>query len=222
MRPNMKCTYFFVIICSLIVTSASNAGDRVGNGADVLVCENKKDVLVDLFERDERFGMKAVSEDHPEDNSPITYLQNILRKQLQDLDPERYLRLSWQANEFWSEAKILSNAKLIDIDDLGVIFLPFGCRLEQLIVQVVPTFESEARYYVNFERFDYLSLENQSAAILHELLYRELIPSTPDNSIPVRTLTALIFSTDLNEYSRARYRTLISSLGFDTTDERQP
>ncbi|MCX6124405.1 MAG: hypothetical protein NTV34_06600 [Proteobacteria bacterium] len=213
----MKCTSSFVLIYSLIMTSASAAGNRVGNGADVLVCENKKDVLVDLFERDERFGMKAVREERPTGYSPVSYLQSILREQLQDLDPERYLRLARQADEFWSETKRLSNPILIDIDDAGVIFLPYGCHLEQLFVQIVPTFTSEARYYVNLDRFDNLSLENQSAAILHELLYRELIPFSPDNSIPIRTLTALIFSNDLNEYSGERYRTLISRLGFDTT-----
>jgi hypothetical protein len=213
----MKWTNLFVLICSLIVTSASEAGNRVGNGADVLVCENKREVLVDLFERDERFGMKAVSGDRPTDNNPVTYLQDILRKQLKKLDPERYLRLARQAEEFWSETNKLSNSVLIDIDDAGVIFLPLGCHLEQLIVQVVPTFKSEARYYINTERFNALSLEHQSAAILHELLYRELIPFSPDNSIPIRTLTALIFSTELNEYSVERYQTLIYHLGFNAS-----
>jgi hypothetical protein len=211
------------VIISLIATLSmavgpitSFAGDRIGNGADALICDNTElgPRLLDLFERDERYFFEQSPMDQISSN-PIEHLNIILEKRLKPVDYNRYIKLKTWLDSFNSEVKYVNKSRFIDIQDTGAIFLPFNCELQQLIVQIQPEFVGSPRYLVNNDLFQMLSVEHRAAAICHELLYRELIPKNPETSYPVRVFVALLFSNKIESMTQEEYDLFLKRIGFE-------
>ncbi len=195
---------------------ALQGGDYVGNGGDVIVCENSKVPspssieLLDLFEARTIYGKKINMPKHLSLDETL----KILTDRLGYFDP--YLSQFFKGNidQFMSETVFVKGVVLTDIPDSKHIALAQNCRLEQIAIQRTPRFPGEKRYTISKNLWDQLDSLNQAALILHEVLYRQVLESnieSPDkiDSEAVRYLVHLLVSNSINELSFEEFYSLM-------------
>jgi hypothetical protein len=173
----------------LLVTSVSAyaGGDRVGNGGDVVVCGNQVELL-DIFEA----RLNGHTFYHPPGSDYKEMLKNVLERNLKEIQPKRYKRYSNYLETFESEAVFYPGIQLNDIDDAGMVTLPTGCKLEQIIIQLSDNERppGKKRYSVSLDLWNRLDEFNKMALTFHEIIYREAIEYASSNSMVVRLMVA--------------------------------
>lgn len=206
----------FLLVSTTQISDLCFAGERVGNGADVVVCENEpanRLRLLDLYERDVLFRFKPLLLDSGS-SDPVSLAKHVLQKQLGSLDPYRLSLYSAWIESFFLEALDSDQAQLTDIEDSGILIVPRGCFVTQLVIQREPIFGDDPRYLVNDQLFKDLTLEHQAAVLVHEAVYREVIPNSPTSSVNVRGFIALIFSVRLSDMTQDAYDKFLRTRGF--------
>jgi len=188
---------FFVLV--LFSTHAWAAFEK-GNGGDVITsCEDKsrpKVQFYDLYEAEERYGLTLA----PAEGATATDKAQNLIARLTKLNPNRAKLYTGWLQTFFQETKFRRKS-LIDIPDTGAGFIPTGCKLDQLIVQVDPYLPGDKRYTINEDLWEQMDANNQAAAIMHELILREA--ALPENNHETSQLTryihAIVESTQMAE-----------------------
>jgi hypothetical protein len=105
-----------------------------------------------------------------------------------------------------SEAKFVTDVKLVDISDSDHIFFPKGCTVEQIVIQRTPELPGEKRYYVNSILWDQLSASNRAGLILHEVLFRHaLLNIKTKSSRLTRFLTGITAANKISILSFEEY-----------------
>ncbi len=207
----------FLLVASTQISDVCIAGERVGNGADVVVCENEPSNrlrLLDLYERDALFRFKPLLLDSGA-LDPVSLAKEVLQKQLKNLDPSRLDLYSSWIESFFLESLDSDQAQLTDIEDSGILIVPRDCFVTQLVIQRKPIFGDDPRYLINDQLFKDLTIEHQAAVLVHEAVYREVIPNSPTSSVNVRAFTALIFSARLSDMTQDVYDKFLRSRGFE-------
>jgi hypothetical protein len=147
-------------------------GTPVLAGGDVVLCSNgnivKSIEMLDSFEAREIRHVK-IDTGAPE----IPYrekLQAIIEK-IKKVDAVFGRDLQATTTRFLDN-HIEYPAPVQEVDDEGPIYyVPEGCKVTQISVQRVPSFEGDVEYYVDKRLFDLLNEENKAILVLHQAVF---------------------------------------------------
>jgi hypothetical protein len=180
-------TKIIILFFILTLCLSAFAGDRKGNGADLVVCPDKV-TLLDFYESDlQEFNWKGTEQEL------VIFLMNKISK----LSPGRFNNYNDMVNSFYNESNFVKESELGPIADSGNIKkpLPAECNLVQGVIQKHIIFGNEKRYLINKVQWDKLNTINKAGIIFHELVYRELQSL---ESSKIRHFNYWLFSTGLD------------------------
>ncbi|WP_413944343.1 hypothetical protein [Bdellovibrio sp. HCB-162] len=197
---------------------ASSGGDwyEKGNGGFVVMCDKEALMVFDLFEAQVRYKMIF-------DGQALGTLDERVEYLLTKFDKHNKSRAAlyrrWY-KEFFNEAEFIPNAKFNPTGDIGFGYIPKNCSLEQVIFQRAPNILNQFRYLINLDLWQALSIENQAALVMHELIYRELTlpPNIHESSEAARYFNALLNSEQFQKLSYQQYILTLQELRFSKAD----
>lgn len=192
-----------------------------GNSGFSLICDiPDKNQFYDSYEAEQRYNLKPVYPESREfcdtESQCLATSMLIARKFLQRLPVDSDLRqyaLARLAN-FTIEISIKEDIEILPVNDVGIGFIPRGCKLRQTIVQRVPKFPEDMRYIISKDYWDLLTIQQKAVAIVHEILYGYYaeIKVEPVSSENIRYLNALIISGKIESYSPTKYKKVIEQV----------
>lgn len=209
----------FFLLLILFVSTIAQAGFRRGNGGSVLICEQpqgKTYELLDLFEAKVRYHFSVRT---AEGGDEFQKAQSLIDR-LTRLNPSRRDLYSGWLKSFASESQFIDGLNIVGIPDVGVSYIPDGCTLKQMIVQVDPLTNFEKRYTIDLRIWNALDLDHRAAALVHELIYREAISfeNQHSSSEPTRLMNAYIHSQLIKTSSLQDWISFVQDLGFHRAD----
>lgn len=188
----------------------AQAGFDKGNGGDVLVCTTSTTTtvhLLDEVEAQREWALSDLSQPATLDER-LTVLESHLPDLVQQIRQERP----------WIERNLhfVTNAKLTDLDDDQLYWLPKYCTRAQVAIQ------NPIGVLIDESLWTSMSKSSQTKLLSHEIIYRVLdrdprfdsagrLPS----SRPVRFLNALLWSADLEKADPLSLRPKFVSLGLE-------
>lgn len=213
-----KITTFLIVtfLYSAIVAAAGPDWADRGNGGDVIACQKDGYTMYDAYEAEKRYGLMpqfilvspAGEGDTAEEKWEMTVeiAQNLIDR-LMKVDRSRWEKYSKWLQTFKEEARFVVNAELFDIPDTGIGFIPPGCELKQLVIQREPKFPHDRRYIIAMDHWLWLEPQDAAAAVIHELLYREVAALRPEvrTSEALRYFNALILSNEIAKLTPSEY-----------------
>lgn len=182
------------------------AGDKVGNGGDVIVCPDQRTILLDIFQGKEDWGFETIERS----GTRAQIIADTLMK-FQTTDPVIAQRFLARAQEIENEISMLeqneqhksklvklTKNELVNISDEGVAELPPGCEMVQAATQVQAPFPGEVKF--TFQKATWLSLDPdvQASLILHEVIYEHMISVFEYSSRSTRYLNASLHAGNLD------------------------
>lgn len=193
-----KLLFFLPLTFSLLAT----AGDKVGNGGDVIVCPDNKTILLDIYQGSEDWGFSALPRKGMRSEIITDTLKSfsrvdpyIFRKILKRaLELDKELFLLEQNTGYRSSILKLTKNELVNISDEGVAELPTHCKIVQAATQIQRPFPGEVKF--TFQESIWLNLETdvQASLILHEVIYEHMIGTGEFSSRSTRYFTAALHS----------------------------
>lgn len=206
---------YLALISAVLFSSlafANNWYDR-GNGGFALFCANQKPQVLDLFENQDSFPMAFASAETAEKKA----LEIVSR--LQGLDPHRASLYREWIQSFSREISFAPSAtQFKNTPDAGLVSIPEGCKLEQVVFQRNPSVLNRSRYVVNRDLWNELDTDNQAALIVHEIIYRDFINSrtVEMTSERIRLFNGVLHGNALNGASLKDYLSILKELHFAT------
>lgn len=184
-------------ICFLLAVCAVQtlqAGDKILNGGNVIVCGNKVELL-DYYEA--RLSGKKLQFDP----GAATYSEKInqMFTRWEKVAPLRMRLYKGWLNQFESEAGIYSGIEIPEIQDTGTVAIPSGCKMIPAAFQRrdEDIFPGEKRYVINKDLWDLMSQDQKAGLVLHEIIYREAIKNGHSTSLPTRYFNGFL-ATEIN------------------------
>jgi hypothetical protein len=197
--------------------SSAQAGFKKGNGGFVIVCGTVAPTyrLLDLYEAEFRYHLTP--EFAPEGNE-FQRAQVILDRFARLNPARRQLYRQW-LQDSKSEMVFLDELNIVGVPDIGVTYIPDGCSLRQMIVQVDPT-QFEKRFTIDRRLWNNLNVDHRAAAIVHEIIYREAISfeNQHSSSQPSRLLNAFLHSGQMKMVRLQEWLLFLQGLGFHRAD----
>ncbi|AFY02440.1 hypothetical protein [Bdellovibrio bacteriovorus] len=201
---------------------------EVGNGGQVLVCENstiapepgRYVTMYDYAEAKFRYRLtpkmpKAILTFPMNPNiAPENLIAMEILKRLPHEGYTWYGKAVGLVQNFYAEANLIAGVDLVIIRDTGMGFIPRGCKLEQLIAQSRPTVPEDRYYKINSDLWDWMFPEQRATAILHEVLYR-LSPKAKFifSSEKIRYVVGLLISDTFRSKSPEEQNALLLEAG---------
>lgn len=174
-----------LMCCFTSLNVFAKGGDRVGNGGDVVVCGEKAELL-DIYEA----KMKGYTFIQLQADNYQDVASEIIEKRLKNLQPKKAATYLSRLETFSEESQLIPGIRLNDVDDAGLVAIPTGCKLEQIVVQLkeddIPA--GESRYTISADLWNKLDAFNQGVLTLHELVYRDAIENDSASSMVVRAM----------------------------------
>jgi hypothetical protein len=172
------------------------ASKEVGNGGDAVVCRGADRSIrkIELFDYYEARVMRQA--DLQLSDSPSTETAfAVLLQRMEKISKFRAKQYAEWGASFMKEARFLKGVELPDIPDSGPIPFPYGCKIEQLVIQKAPNLPGDRLYTINKELWDALSPSHRAGIIMHELIYREAIQKwRHEDSVLVRYFNSVLAS----------------------------
>ncbi len=210
----------YLVLALALISPIAFAGNERGNGGDAVVCYNqdgsiKSVEFFDLYEAKERFKFTLV----PSQAETLEEKVDELIGRIAPLNPSRAEKYRAWAKTFFSEADFLTDKELIDIPDTGWAYFPKGCAIKQAVIQHEPVFAMDKRYTINKEYWDAMSLDNQAALVVHELVFRETSSEFGHKtSQSARYFHALVEANQLADMNVTNYIKTLRTLEFQNAD----
>lgn len=210
-----------ISLISVLILSLSSfaGGDWVGNGGNVLTCQNQQGVsyqMLDLYEGHTRgfeadFGSASKTYDQK-----VIYVLNRLAK----INPSRAQQYSQWYKDFFKETQFITDDKFVPIPDSGPLVIPKNCDIKQIAVQrpddqILP---GDFRYVIDLNLWNHLSTDSQASLILHEIIYREAITMGQVSSPKVRYFNEMIASKQIATLQSKELLALIRTVSFQSLD----
>lgn len=188
----MKSAFYFLL--AILAVQTVQAGDKILNGGNVIVCGNSVELL-DYYEA--RLTGKKLQYD-PNLNS-YTEKLNQLFDRWKKVAPKRMALYAGWLNEFESESGIYLGIQIPDIPDTGSVVIPSECKMTPVAFQRrdEDIFPGEKRYMINKDLWDRMNEDQKAGLVLHELIYREAIKSAHPTSLPTRYFNSFL-ATEVN------------------------
>lgn len=212
---NTTARYFhlatIIVAVTLCLNSApAQAGFDKGNGGDVLVCTISTMTTVHLLDEVEAQREWALSD--LTQAATLDERLTVLERQLPALARQIEQERPWVEQNL----RFVKDAKLTDLDDDQLYWLPKNCTREQVAIQ------NSAGVLIDEALWTKMSASTQAKLLSHEILYRILdrdprFSSTHrlPSSKPVRFLNALLWSADLEKADWPSLRPTMTSLGLE-------
>lgn len=182
-----------------------HAGDRVGNGGDVIVCPTSRTVVLDIFQGGVDWGFESVVRE----GSRSQIITDTLAK-FTLVDPvngakflARALELNKEITRLEGSVQVRSKLvkftlnDLINISDEGIGELPRGCEIVQAATQNQSPFPGEVKFTFQKEIWQNLDADVQASLILHEVVYEHMIAVGEPSSRSARYFNAALHANQL-------------------------
>lgn len=210
-----------LILCGigLLFPFASHAagGNGAGNGGNVVVCQNRvADEDLELLDFYEARVFRGIDQDPSlSTGSSLDIVRSVLDR-LARISPQRAERLIAQASTFAEDSLYLPlGTHLEEIPDSEHLGFPDNCRIKQLVTQRTPQFPEDKRYFINTDLWKKLDERNKAGAILHELLYREVLDRFDvTNSVGVRYINSILWSSKFSKMRDHEFNDLLTKSRF--------
>lgn len=187
------------------------AGDRAGNGGDVIVCKDKVEML-DSYEarlRGHRIDIKGAT---------LESKVEFLLKRVEEIDPANAILISTNAKtllydilDFEKTGKKLQRStlftddNLVDIKDSFETTIPRNCTIEQLIIYKSRPLFKDRYFTISVFHWKKLSTDEKAMAVMHEALYAFFYKRGWSDSRLARNLNGIIASETFKDYSIRDY-----------------
>ncbi|MDD0853996.1 hypothetical protein HBN50_12865 [Halobacteriovorax sp. GB3] len=187
---------------------SSSGGSRVGNGGDVLLCDNKVEVLDSFRARHYNQNALKISSTASLESIVFKLKRTIpsLGKSLEYFINNFKNRKSFSDHTFWSPEK-----ELININDEELMTtLPRECSLIQAVVR----FTTKRKiFFYNQEVFEMMEDEQLSWILVHEWLWDYL-----HSSSDIRDVNHFLHSLSFEDSSEEEIMSYLNQLGFSIND----
>jgi hypothetical protein len=185
-------------------------GHELGNGGDAVLCNGKYEVL-DLFESRILPPYRELMTEVCSRDAIELAARFAAKVESLNADFGTYLRNGIQEFQDESQYRFVEDIDLVDIQDSGHV--PLGdCRIVQVAVQSEPYHHLQPRYVINQDVWVQLSPMDQTALILHEVIYRYALERGQRNSVYVRRMVGLILSTEMGKQTSESFGILLEEL----------
>ncbi len=192
---------YWIAALTIVLSTPAFGSKIIGNGGDVLVCENRIP-RVQLLDFAETRTLRAKSI-QLSDLAGNTYLEKLAA--LQQKIIERFPHLGrFLVNEigyFESTNVKLDDLELEDIQDSFHKFHLAGCKVQQIANQSIPLVDDDPSFIIDNELWVELSELDKAGLVLHEVLYRMGLRYSLEHSAGVRYLVSLFFDDNLRSIS---------------------
>ncbi|MDD0853990.1 hypothetical protein HBN50_12835 [Halobacteriovorax sp. GB3] len=195
----------FISIVFFLILTPSFAGNEVGNGGDVIVC-NESVTLLDYYEaKDFDFSIPPLekSKDYRE------VLTDIFDEFLK-IDKKLANQYQKRLQEIENQIDFRASITLTDIPDSNHEALPKGCKLEQIAIRRNQE-KNGKLFLVSKDLWDKLDSNNKAGLILHEIIYEHFLYLGEKDSKKARYMNALISHIGSKKPLPSKYKTLLQS-----------
>lgn len=204
---------FYKLLFFLLLSLSLNAGDRKGNGGDVLTCDETSAYhlwSLDWYEMQYRYDLKARFPSHGDE------IENALEiiERIKVISPRRYAKLSKWAKEFYAKTKF-SKFPLSNVRDSGDYDIPEDCDLSQVVNQNQEILPKNKHYLIYEKLWNRLSVVTKTSLILHELIYKSQDFKTSEN---LRKYVAYLIADEFHNLDVNAYNRKLKSLGFSSNE----
>jgi hypothetical protein len=195
--------YFALVFFSDLSVLASN---KVGNGGNLVVCENKSQkiqsaTLLDFYE-DERSSLARVVSNIKNEfkNKTPEQIAEIQLSKLKVASPkltDQYLK---RLKEFLTEIEYKDDIVLTPIPDSFHLFKPKNkfCKIEQLAIRKNVISVGEKRFLINNDLWKKMTSVQQAGLYTHEIIYEHFSKLGEENSIKARKVNRYLYSSNIN------------------------
>ncbi|MAF90432.1 MAG: hypothetical protein CL674_04100 [Bdellovibrionaceae bacterium] len=199
---------FFFLVCLSVF-----AGDRKGNGGDVLICEKGSPFhlwSLDWYEMEHRYNLVPKFPGHSSEVKNALVILNRIKEK----SPRRYERLTSLVEEFYYRSKF-SKHPLSDVRDSGVYEIPPECGLSQVINQNTDILPASKYYLIDENLWQKLTVPMKTSLILHEAIYKLESFKTSEN---LRKYLSLLIADQFSSFSIKKYNESLAALGFSNNE----
>lgn len=181
------------------------AGNEVGNGGDVVVC-NTGTQLLDYYEASS-LGLKLGA------NSQVNFKQEV-KNQLDafaKIDKKTADQYQKRFTSILEEIEFKKNIALSNIPDSSHEALPAGCSLKQIAIR---RSESSLKklFLVDKTLWESLDDKNKAGLILHEIIYEHFFFLGEKNSKKARFMTTLLAHIQTGKPLPKSYKSLLQEM----------
>lgn len=182
-----------MLICG--VTVSAIAGNKVGNGGNVVTCKTPDTLgaparLLDFYE----------SDINPKD-ADKTYEEILEQKfsQLKIASPKLSAQYLKRSKEIVNEIDFKSSTEFESIPDSLHLFKPLAkdCEVVQTAIRRLLVVGKEKRFLVRKDIWDQLDATNKAGLLSHEIIYEHLSKLGELTSIKARKINSYVFAGDI-------------------------
>lgn len=192
-----------VLIYALMI-SLAHGGNEVGNGGDVIVCEDNNVMLLDYHEAKEYGFDINLTKDSVGYRSILLDIISKFKK----VDPklaDQYLK---RINEIDIEINFKESVDLVDIPDSHHVSLPKNCELKQIAIRLKEK-RNGKQFVIDKDLWGKLDVRHQAGLILHEIIYEHFLFLGEKNSKKARYMNALISHIGSGNKLKTSYKELL-------------
>ena len=212
--------WLVVLLSAFVSFQAQATGRTVGNGGDVVVCEDQTGAIksIELLDFYEGRILKGINADFGSQARTVEEKVAVALARLERVSPARAKLYRERALQFFAETLFLEDGHLADIRDAGDIVIPNGCRIAQIANQSAPLYPDDKRYVIDRSLWTALDNDSRAGLILHEIIYREAIELGHENSVSTRLLNSGLCSQKIEAMTVSQYTRFLTDLGFTTNE----
>lgn len=199
-----------LILIALLTGPLALAGNRVGNGGDVVFCEKANSwEILDFHEA--RLNSVEITASGKSD--PWVIMGERL-KTIKQLAPKLYAQYSRRLKTMKSDIEFRDNVELTDVEDSLHAAVKKGCRVQQAALRVgFPKYNKDKPFVISNDLWKKLSANEQAGLLMHELIYEHFYKLGVKDSRPVRQFVSLVFSEKMNNMNKQMFWAQINEWG---------
>jgi hypothetical protein len=200
----MSSAFVFLLVIGL----QASAGNRVGNGGNVVLCEAAAPVLLDFYEASEN-GRKISSYTGAKYSEILEQRLKLLEKVAPKLAAQYKKRVTTIVGEFDFKGQVT----LVNADDSVHAFKPADekCAVKQTAIRRT-VFEGSKRFAIDNKIWERMNGLQKAGLIMHEVVYEHFAKLGETDSRTARRLNALLFSDDLQSMTSGKFWLFIKEL----------
>lgn len=193
-------------------SSVSSAGNRVGNGGDVLLCTPaaKDGERIQLLDFEEAESSKLIDPGSTKANDILRGRLERLKKLAPELSAQYFRRIE----SIHRELEFKTGVALVNVNDSLHSDLPDdqACSLRQIVIRKNFSTENEKRFVIDAKLWEKLSELNRAGLIMHEVIYEHFWKLGQTDSRRARKLNHLIFSKQFETMTEGKFWLFIKDL----------
>lgn len=202
----MKVIYLAILVWILVMNLAM-AGERIGNGGDILICPQEV-VTLDYYEAALK-GAKQFTT-----GQTIREIYKKIHSRLTKLDVVTAYRVNLVAEKLLTDVEsfelnvsenqihtLFTDDELVDLDDSNELFIPQNCTKKQIAINNRNSFSLDKKFLINKKLWNRIDLNQKAYLIYHEALYDVLSDMGAKDSSLARYLVGIFISDLFEKYS---------------------